>query len=263
MKPKFIASIVGLILPAMLITLASLPTLAQTTNESPDSLQELVVTGSRAAPRSKLDTMAPVDVVSAKQISRGGNTELAQSLAIALPSLNFTRPAVTDGTDTVRPATLRGLAPDETLVLINSKRAHAASLINLNGSIGYGSGAVDLNTIPASAISSVEVLRDGASAQYGSDAIAGVINLRLREARSGGSMSADYGIYDTEVQTKPSATHVPGLVLNPNRHRNDGGTTTVSGWQGLPLFGSGFLTLSLELKNQDHTTRGGGGQDKK
>jgi iron complex outermembrane receptor protein len=153
------------------------------------SVEELVVTGSRGEPRSKLDTLAPVDVVSARQITRGGTTELAQALSFALPSLNFTRPAVTDGTDTVRPATLRGLAPDETLVLINSKRAHAASLVNLNGSVGYGSGAVDLNTIPAAAISSVEVLRDGASAQYGSDAIAGVINLRLREARSGGYAS--------------------------------------------------------------------------
>jgi len=219
--------------------------------------EELVVTGSRAEGRSRLETVAPVDVVSATQISRGGNTELAQSLSFALPSLNFTRPAVTDGTDTIRPATLRGLAPDETLVLINSKRAHAASLVNLNGSIGYGSGAVDLNTIPSAAISTVEVLRDGASAQYGSDAIAGVINLRLREARTGGSMSVTYGQYDTEVKTKPSPTPIPGLVLQPNQHRYDGGTTTVSGWQGLPLGGTGFLTVSGELKYQQHTTRAG------
>lgn len=221
------------------------------------NVEELVVTGSRGEPRSKLDTLAPVDVVSAKQITRSGTTELAQALSFALPSLNFTRPAVTDGTDTVRPATLRGLSPDETLVLINSKRAHAASLVNLNGSIGYGSGAVDLNTIPSVAISSVEVLRDGASAQYGSDAIAGVINLRLREAKSGGYASVTYGQYDTDVKTRPSLSPVPGVVLQPDKHRNDGGTTTVTGWQGLPLFGSGFLTISGEAKIQEHTTRAG------
>jgi iron complex outermembrane receptor protein len=220
-------------------------------------VEELVVTGSRSEARSKLETLAPVDVVSAAQVSRGGTTELAQALSFALPSLNFTRPAVTDGTDTVRPATLRGLSPDETLVLINSKRAHAASLVNLNGSIGYGSGAVDLNTIPTSAIASVEVLRDGASAQYGSDAIAGVINLRLREARSGGAVSVTVGQYNTEVETKPSPTPIPGLALPTKRHRTDGTTTTVSGWQGLPLFGDGFLTVSGEAKVQDHTSRAG------
>ena len=224
---------------------------------APSDIAELVVTGSRGEPRSKLETLAPVDVVSATQLARGGTTELAQALSFALPSLNFTRPAVTDGTDTVRPATLRGLSPDETLVLINSKRAHAASLVNLNGSIGYGSGAVDLNTIPAAAISSVEVLRDGASAQYGSDAIAGVINLRLREASSGGAASVTYGQYDTDVKTRPSLSPVPGVVLQPKVHRNDGGTTTLTGWQGLPLFGSGFLTLSAEAKAQEHTTRAG------
>jgi iron complex outermembrane receptor protein len=221
------------------------------------NVEELVVTGSRGEARSKLETVAPVDVVSVKQLTRGGTTELAQALAFALPSLNFTRPAVTDGTDTVRPATLRGLAPDETLVLINSKRAHAAALVNLNGSIGYGSGAVDLNTIPAAAISSVEVLRDGASAQYGSDAIAGVVNLRLREANSGGSVSVSYGRYETEVKTKPSPAVVPGVVLDPTRKRHDGGTTTITGWQGLPLFGTGFLTLSGELVERKHTTRAG------
>src|SRR4051794_23717597 len=120
------------------------------------SVEELVVTGSHTEGRTRLETVSPVDVVSADQLSRSGNTEMAQALSFLLPSLNFTRPAVTDGTDTVRPAALRGLAPDQTLVLINSKRAHAASLVNLNGSLGYGSGAVDLNTIPASAISAGE-----------------------------------------------------------------------------------------------------------
>jgi iron complex outermembrane recepter protein len=240
---------------ALLATGAMAQTAA--TNATAANIEELVVTGSRGEPRSKLDTIAPVDVVSETALTRNGTTELAQALAIALPSLNFTRPAVTDGTDTVRPATLRGLSPDETLVLVNSKRAHAAALVNLNGSIGYGSGAVDLNTIPTLALASVEVLRDGASAQYGSDAIAGVINLRLREASSGGFFSVTYGQYDTDVETRPSPSPIPGLVLQPNKHRTDGGTTTVTGWQGLPLFGSGFLTLTAEAKIQQHTTRAG------
>jgi iron complex outermembrane receptor protein len=245
---------------ALIATGAAAQTNASTTvtPQAPaTSVDELVVTGSRSEPRSRLETIAPVDVVSATQLARGGTTELAQALSFALPSLNFTRPAVTDGTDTVRPATLRGLSPDETLVLINSKRAHAASLVNLNGSIGYGSGAVDLNTIPAVAIGSVEVLRDGASAQYGSDAIAGVINLRLREASSGGFASVTYGQYDTDVETNPSLSPIPGVVLEPKKHRNDGATTTITGWQGLPLFGTGFLTISLEAKKQEHTTRAG------
>ncbi|HEX4709187.1 TonB-dependent receptor [Phenylobacterium sp.] len=240
---------------ALLATGAMAQTVAA--NATAANIEELVVTGSRGEPRSKLDTIAPVDVVSETALTRNGTTELAQALAIALPSLNFTRPAVTDGTDTVRPATLRGLSPDETLVLVNSKRAHAAALVNLNGSIGYGSGAVDLNTIPTVALAAVEVLRDGASAQYGSDAIAGVINLRLREASSGGFFSVTYGQYDTDVETRPSPSPIPGVVLQPDKHRTDGGTTTVTGWQGLPLFGSGFLTLSAEAKFQQHTTRAG------
>ncbi|HEY2357039.1 MAG TPA: TonB-dependent receptor, partial [Phenylobacterium sp.] len=246
---------------AILCAAASAATLlagsAAAQTSSSGQIEELVVTGLRAEPRSRLETIAPVDVVSATQLSRGGTTEMAQALAFALPSLNFTRPAVTDGTDTVRPATLRGLAPDETLVLINSKRAHQAALVNLNGSIGYGSGAVDLNTIPTVAVSTVEVLRDGASAQYGSDAIAGVINLRLREASSGGYASVTYGQYNTEVKTRPSPTPIPGLVLQPDKYRKDGETTTITGWQGLPLFGSGFLTISAEAKIQQHTTRAG------
>nr|MEA2799175.1 iron complex outerrane recepter protein [Phenylobacterium sp.] len=242
---------------AALLATGAMAQTAATKAAAATSIEELVVTGSRGEPRSKLDTIAPVDVVSETALTRSGTTELAQALAFALPSLNFTRPAVTDGTDTVRPATLRGLSPDETLVLINSKRAHAAALVNLNGSIGYGSGAVDLNTIPAVALSSVEVLRDGASAQYGSDAIAGVINLRLREASTGGFFSVTYGQYDTDVETRPSPSPIPGVVLEPKKHRSDGGTTTVTGWQGLPLFGSGFLTISGELKFQQHTTRAG------
>ena len=154
-----------------------------------ENVDEVVVTGTRVATRTRYESLAPVDGRPAETLQRQGTTELAEALSTVAPSLDFPRPSITDGTDHIRPATLRGLAPDQTLVLVNSKRRHQSALVNVNGSIGRGSAAVDLNAIPMAAISSVEVLRDGASAKYGSDAIAGVINLRLRDAREGGDAS--------------------------------------------------------------------------
>jgi iron complex outermembrane receptor protein len=228
----------------------------------PASEDIVIVTGTRVENRTALDTAVAVDVVSADVLESGGVTEVNQALSIALPSFNFPRPALNDGTDTIRPATLRGLSPDQTLVLVNSKRRHAASLVNVNGSIGRGSSAVDMNTIPTSAISAVEVLRDGASAQYGSDAIAGVINVRLREENSGGNITASYGQRETsyDVPTNPFPASL-GLAAAPatlSRDRSDGRTQTVGGWVGLPLFTEqGFVTVSAEYKHQDHTERSG------
>src|SRR4029453_7502609 len=167
-----------------------------------EALEQIVVTGTRVANRSALETAAPVDVVQGEQLERLGITEINQALAASLPSFNFPRPGLTDGTDAVRPATLRGLAPDQTLVLVNSKRLHSAALVNVNGTIGRGSSAADFNTIPPPILQSIEVLRDGASAQYGSDAIAGVINLRLREAREGGGSDLTYGWRDTDFDVR-------------------------------------------------------------
>ena len=166
------------------------------------NLDEVVVTGTRVAARTRYESLAPIDVLTSEALESQGTTELAEALATVAPSLDFPRPSITDGTDHIRPATLRGLAPDQTLVLVNSKRRHQSALVNVNGSVGRGSAAVDLNAIPLAAIETVEVLRDGASAQYGSDAIAGVINLRLRDAREGGDASLTYGEYDTEVETE-------------------------------------------------------------
>jgi iron complex outermembrane receptor protein len=165
-----------------------------------------------------------------------------------------------DGTDTVRPASLRGLAPDQTLVLVNGKRRHTAALVNVNGTVGRGSAAVDLNTIPNVAVRGIEVLRDGASAQYGSDAIAGVINLRMREDSSGGELGVSYGWRDTTYKnltgTPPAgATWSAPAVLK--RSRSDGETLTVSGWKGFALGDSGFLTVSAEYKDAERTERGG------
>ena len=210
-----------------------------------DITDEVVVTGTRVAERTRLETLAPVDVITTQSMETQGTTELAEALSNAAPSLNFPRPSITDGTDHIRPATLRGLAPDQTLVLVNSKRRHQSALVNVNGSIGRGSSAVDLNAIPLAAIQSVEVLRDGASAQYGSDAIAGVINLRLRQAREGANVSLTYGQYETDVETERGS-----------RNESDGATMTASGWLGLPLGGEGFLTLSGEFRDRDPTSRG-------
>ena len=213
--------------------------------QSGSEVEELVVTGTRTEGRSRLETLAPVDVISTQALQQRGTTELATALATSVPSITFPRPSNTDGTDAIRPATLRGQGPDQTLVLVNGTRRHATALVNTNGSVGRGSAAVDLNAIPSTAIDRIEVLRDGASAQYGSDAIAGVINMRLREAASGGGLSVTYGSYITSFDGYYGGGH----------DITDGATTTVSGWQGLPLLGDGFLTLSAEYRSREHTNR--------
>jgi iron complex outermembrane receptor protein len=186
-----------------------------------------------------------VDVVSSAALQKQGSTELAAQLAVSVPSIDFPRPSNTDGTDAVRPASLRGQSPDETLVLINGVRAHTSALVNVNGSVGRGSAAVDLNTIPNVALDHVEVLRDGASALYGSDAIAGVINLMLRQADHGGGADVTYGQYVTSFKGDVGGTH----------NITDGATTTVDGWQGFKLGSDGFLTVSGEYLDRGHTNR--------
>ena len=187
------------------------PPPAKEEEELDSIVDEVVVTGTRVAQRTRLESLAPVDVFSDEALTAQGTTELAEALSDVAPSLNFPRPSITDGTDHIRPATLRGLAPDQTLVLVNSKRRHPSALVNVNGSVGRGSAAVDLNAIPMAAIESVEVLRDGASAQYGSDAIAGVINLRLREAREGGSTTVTVGPAGC-MSAQPPGAHAGDLV---------------------------------------------------
>lgn len=224
---------------------AQAQTAPQSTQPDATEIDEVVVTGTRAPNRSRLDTLAPVDVVTQEDLQNRGTTELAAALAQSVPSLTFQRPAVVDGTDSIRPATLRGLSPDQTLVLVNGTRRHASALVNVNGSVGRGSAAVDLNTIPSGALDRVEVLRDGASAQYGSDAIAGVINLRLRQADHGGGATITLGQYYTTVDTARA----------PGRDEQDGGTITASAWQGFGLGDGGYLTLSAEYLQRDPTNR--------
>ena len=219
--------------------------MAQTAPQDATAVDEIIVTGTRTVGRTRLDSVAPVDVISGEVLTRqGAGTELAAALAATAPAINFPRPAISDGSDHVRPATLRGLAPDQTLVLINGQRGHVAALVNVNGNLGRGSTAFDLNTIPAITLGNVEVLRDGASAQYGADAIAGVINLRLREANSGGGLTAVYGVYDTKFDT-----------ARGSHDRHDGEQVSLAGWIGLPLGEDGFLTISGEVQERDPTNR--------
>ena len=221
---------------------------AQTRPAAPDesaAVDDIVVTGTRVANRSRLDTLVPVDVITSEALQNRGATDLASQLAVAVPSISFPRPSLTDGTDSVRPATLRGQGPDQTLVLVNGIRRHVSAQVNTNGTVGRGSAPVDLNAIPSSALERVEVLRDGASAQYGSDAIAGVLNLRLREASHGGGASATYGSYVTTVDL-PNAGE---------QDITDGEQLTVSGWQGFALGSDGFLTVSAEYRDRAFSNR--------
>ncbi|WP_243843520.1 TonB-dependent receptor plug domain-containing protein [Sphingomonas vulcanisoli] len=234
----------------MALTAASLahaqtPTAAPQSVTADDSGNEIVVTGTRTAGRSKLDSASPVDVLSAATLRQQGTTELGAALAAVAPSIDFPRASAVDGTDAIRPATLRGLSPDETLVLINGVRGHTAALLNINGSVGRGAAAVDLNTIPTVALDTIEVLRDGASAQYGSDAISGVINLRLRQARSGGGAAVTYGLYDTDINTARGSRSVTG------EH-----TLNASAWQGIGFGSDGYLTISGEYQRRLPTSRG-------
>ena len=234
---------------------------------------QLIVTGTRRANRTVADSPVPIDVIPAEQLRQSGLVETARLLRDLVPSLNFPQPSITDGTDAIRPATLRGLGPDQTLVLVNGKRRHVSALLNLNGSVGRGSTAVDLNQIPASAIGRVEVLRDGAAAQYGSDAIAGVINFQLNDAREGGRFFVNYGGFNTRIAGVNQVTGVNAVAgqvptLTPDGvlqltdtgrglNVNDGETLTVSGNIGLPLGPEGFLNITAEYRDRNDTNRAG------
>jgi iron complex outermembrane receptor protein len=234
---------------------------------------QLIVTGTRRAGRTVAESPVPVDVISAEQLQQSGLTETARLLRDLVPSLNFPQPSITDGTDAIRPATLRGLGPDQTLVLVNGKRRHVAALLNLNGSVGRGSTAVDLNQLPATSIGRVEVLRDGAAAQYGSDAIAGVINFQLNDARKGGRFFVNYGGFNTRIQGVKEVTGVnatagqtptltaDGVLQLTNNGKDlkvtDGEVLTIGGNIGLPLGAEGFINITAEYRDRNDTNRAG------
>ncbi len=164
--------------------------------EDPVRLESLVVVGTRAQPRSVLDSAVPIDIVSNESFEKQGGADLPDLLRTLVPSYNVNTQPISDASTVVRPANLRGLAPDHTLVLVNNKRRHRAAVIHwLGNGLSDGSQGPDLAPIPAIALQQVEVLRDGASAQYGSDAIAGVMNFRLKDNHEGGSFEFKPGIY--------------------------------------------------------------------
>lgn len=263
-------------LPALAIALGS-PAFAQDRGpaaEEEDSV-DLVVIGSRRADRSVEDSPVPIDVIGGDALANSGFTETNRLLNQLVPSFNFPQPSITDGTDALRPATLRGLAPDQTLVLVNGKRRHTSALLNINGSVGRGSAAVDLNTIPPLAIERIEVLRDGASSQYGSDAIAGVINVQLRRSE-GGRAQVTYGRYETTLDGVSNVTGVQTgangqpllnttagagdvFLLNStgNQTRSDGGTLTMAFNYGLPVGPGGYVNLTAQFQDRGATNRSG------
>ncbi len=209
-----------------------------TLNRSPVQLAPIdVVVGSRARHTAAEELAVPVDVYTAEDIRRQGTTETSQILQSVSQSVNFPRQTVTDADDIVRPFTLRGLSPDHTLVLLNGWRRHQMAVVNtFSYGMGSGSSGVDLNTIPASAIERIEVLRDGASAQYGSDAIAGVVNIVTREGRFNPFVNATFGRY------------------LPDDFPDDGTSLNVNGGWGIGL-GRGSLAIFGEFLNRDPTNR--------
>jgi iron complex outermembrane recepter protein len=200
--------------------------------ESAQVLEAVVAVGTRRPDRTATDAPVPVDVLTAADIQATGLTETAQIIQRLAPSVNFPRATVSDGTDHVRPATLRGLAPDQVLVLVNGKRRHNSALVNVNGSVGRGSTAVDLNAIPASAIERIEILRDGAAAQYGSDAIAGVMNIVLKQ---GGRREA--------------------LASAGQTTAGDGRVLQLAGTGGRDIGERGYVTVSAEFRDRENTNR--------
>lgn len=196
-------------------------------------LEELVTVGTRNPARTVTETAVPVDVIGSGSLRRNGYTQTGRLLQALAPSFNFAETTISDGTDIARPATLRGLGPDQVLILVNGKRRHSQAWVNVQNTVGKGSVGTDLNTIPIGAIKRVEILRDGAAAQYGSDAIAGVVNIVLRDEDEGLSGDVSWG------QT----------------YEGDGDTFQASGTLGLPLGVGGFFTVTAEYQDRGATNR--------
>lgn len=219
--------------------------------------QELVVVGSRNLTRTKTSTPVPVDVIPiANVVNEVGQIDLNQLLSYVAPSFQSARQTIADGTDHVDPAQLRGLGPDQILVLVNGKRRHQSALVNVNGTVNRGTVGTDLGAIPASAIERIEILRDGAAAQYGSDAIAGIINIVLK--RQTGVLSANvlYGQHMTTFE-KNYALWKAGKVNDPNVSVTDGQNAQVGLNYGIRVGSKGFLNLTGEYTFRDQTNRAG------
>lgn len=208
--------------------------MAQESGENADSVEKIAVVGTRAAPRSVGESAVPVDIISEEEFRNQGSTDMVSMMQAAVPSFNVNDQPINDASTLVRPANLRGMASDHTLVLLNGKRRHRSSVITfLGGGLSDGAQGPDISVIPSIALKQVEVLRDGAAAQYGSDAIAGVINFVLKDDSEGGSIEARYGSY----------------------YEGDGDMMMISGNVGLPFTDRGFMNLSYEYREAEDTVR--------
>ena len=219
---------------------------------APTTLEAVAVLGTRGEERTVISAPVPIDVLSSAEIRQMGRVETAQAIQAVAPSFNFPRTSIGDGTDHIRPATLRGLAPDQTLVLVNGKRRHTSSLVNVNGFIGRGAAAVDLNAIPASMIERVEILRDGAAAQYGSDAIAGVMNIVLKR-NAPGEVTTTLGEHYT-TYNQPDASPQPAIIAG-ERQARDGKLFQFTANRGFAFGSSGYLFTDVEVRDRGETNR--------
>ena len=224
-----------------------------TLEKAATSLEAVAILGTRGEERSVISAPAPIDVLSSIDIQQTGRVETAQMIQSVAPSFNFPRTTIGDGTDHIRPATLRGLAPDQALVLINGKRRHTSALVNLNGFVGRGSQAVDLNAIPASMIDHIEILRDGAAAQYGSDAIAGVMNIVLKTTATGSFMT-QVGENRTTYNKGADVTNAYAAQMG-ERKVTDGKTLTSALNYGLAFGQSGYFQIGGEVRDRQGTNR--------
>ena len=238
--------------------------------ESGQQLDEVQIVGSRSSKRTVVDSPVPVDVINVAELaSTSGNVEINQMLQYAAPSFNASKQSGSDGADHIVPASLRGLGPDQTLVLINGKRRHQSSLVNIFGTRGRGNSGTDLNAIPVAAIKRIEVLRDGASAQYGSDAIAGVINIVLKDDTDGLTGGITYGaystkvggdyaqkIFDTQDGWEPELFNIEGKNRLDGKEKNfDGETTKLDLNYGVEIGEGGFINFTTELLSKEKTLR--------
>jgi len=199
------------------------------------SIDQPISLGSRSEPNSSLKNASAVNIIAPDAIANASQKELGQVLHYLIPSFHSTNQTISDGTDHIDPATLRGLGPDQVLVLVNGKRRHNSSLINVNGTIGRGSVGTDFNAIPISSIERIEILRDGATSQYGSDAIAGVINIILKK--------------QTEIIQVDSQA---GITTE-----GDGFQVFSAANFGLNIGKSGYINVTAEYRNRESINRAG------
>lgn len=232
-------------------------------------LSDVVVVGSRSTKRTVVNSAVPIDVINVKDVTtQSGKLEINELLQYVAPSFNANKQSGSDGADHVDPASLRGMGPDQTLVLINGKRRHQSSLINLFGTRGRGNTGTDLNAIPAASIKRIEILRDGAAAQYGSDAIAGVINIVTNDNVKEFTGAITYGAFNTDAKGDfPEGTaNTKGYRLDQNGNGNsfgkdqdfDGGSVKISANYGVPIgTKGGYVNVTGEFLNKNKTLRPG------